>query len=68
MIAFCKIFARDKRQCVHVFCESTTLRILTISALGEPMYYVRCKSCGASTNVCLTKDEAIACAKRGWLH
>lgn len=65
---FAGLFKRPERPCVHLFCEDTTLRILTASAVGEPMYYVRCKSCGACTDVYLTAGEAIAAAKRGWIQ
>ena len=61
-----RLFPRP--ECVHMFREDTTLRLLTVSAVGEPMYYVRCKACGKGTDTYLTAGEAIAAAKRGWIQ
>ena len=62
------LLPRRHGPCVHSWCEDSTLRIGTISALGSNLYYVYCRECGASTDTCLTKEEAVAKAERGMMR
>lgn len=63
-----RFIPKHYRPCVHSFREDSTLRVGTISALGSNLYYVYCRECGASTDTCLTKEEAVAKAERGMMR
>ena len=62
-----RILGDDGGSCVHDFTDDSTLRIKTISAVGQPQYLVECTVCGDATIFCCTKEEAMERARRGWM-